>query len=66
MSTLLNERQAAHFLDCSEFKLQKDRRQGSPIPYLRIGRNIRYRLSDLEDYLEKQTFRSTSEYGVSQ
>lgn len=60
--TLFNERQAAHFLGCSVFKLQRDRRIGSPVSYIRIGRNIRYRLSELEAYLQKHTFNSTSEY----
>lgn len=60
--TLLNERQAAHFLGCSVFKLQRDRRIGSPLPYVKIGRNVRYRLLELEAYLQQRTFTSTSQY----
>lgn len=64
--TLFNERQAAHFLGCSIFKLQRDRRIGSPMPYVKIGRNIRYRLSELEAYLQKHSYTSTSQYGGGQ
>jgi len=61
--TLLNETKAAQLLGCSIHKLQKDRRIGSPIPYIKVGRSVKYRLSDIEAYLEKQRFTSTSEYG---
>lgn len=60
--TLLTERQAAHFLGCSMYLLQRQRRMGSPIPFIKISRNIRYRLSVLEAYLQEHTFNSTSEY----
>lgn len=59
---LLDERQAAHLLGCSVHKLQKDRRKGSPIPFLKIGRCVRYRKEDLEAYIISRTFISTSEY----
>ena len=63
MSKLLNEREAAHLLGCSVHKLQKDRRKGSPIVFLKIGRSVKYRKEDIETYLENQRFTSTSEYG---
>lgn len=62
MSELLNEREAAYLLGCSMHKLQKDRRTGSPIPFLKIGRCVRYRKEDLEAYIARRTFISTSEY----
>jgi len=62
MSQLLNEREAACLLGCSQHKMQADRRKGSSVPYIKIGRSVRYRTSDLEAYIERQTFTSTSEY----
>jgi hypothetical protein len=60
---LLNELEAAELLNCSIHKLQKDRRIGSPIQYRKVGRAVRYALADIEAYLTKQTFSSTSQYG---
>jgi len=59
---LLNEKQAAVLLGCSVYKLQRDRRIGSPIPYKKIGRSVRYWREDIEAYINKQTFASTSQY----
>mgnify|MGYP000158358765 CR=1 FL=1 len=59
---LITAKEVASMLGCSIHKLQKDRRQGSEIPYLKVGRSVRYRLSDIEAYLEKQRFTSTSQY----
>ncbi len=60
--TLLCEKQVARILGCSIHKLQKDRRIGSPIPYLKIGRSVRYRQIDVDAYIESQSFTCTSEY----
>lgn len=60
---LLNEKEAAIFLGCSIHKMQRDRRKGSPIRFVKIGANVRYKLCDLESYVQSQTFNSTSEYG---
>lgn len=60
--TLLDERQAAYFLSCSVFSLQRQHRIGSPIPYVKIGRRVKYRLSELEKYLQERTYTSTSQY----
>jgi predicted DNA-binding transcriptional regulator AlpA len=44
--------------------LQKDRVRGDGIPFVRIGRLIRYRKSDVERWFAaRRTFSSTSEYG---
>jgi predicted DNA-binding transcriptional regulator AlpA len=53
---LLNEREAAHLLSMSTHFLRRDRISTSSvgIPYLRIGAAIRYRRSDLEDWIERQ------------
>lgn len=59
----LSEIEAAEFLCCSVAKMQRDRRLGSKIPYVKIGRSVRYRLADLERYVEQQTYTSTVQYG---
>lgn len=62
MTRLINERQAAHMLGCSIFKMQRDRRIGSPIPYIKLGRAIRYNIDDIEAYIKAHQFTSTSQY----
>jgi hypothetical protein len=52
MTKFLSEIEAAEFLCCSVAKMQRDRRLGSKIPYVKIGRSVRYRLADLERYIE--------------
>lgn len=59
---LLNEKQAAEILDCSIYKMQKDRRIGSPIPFIKIGKSVRYDKNDVIAYLTNQRFVSTSQY----
>ena len=59
---LLNEKEAAIFLGCSIYKMQRDRRKGSPIPYVKIGSSVKYRTSDLEAYINSRTFNNTSQY----
>ena len=59
---LINEKEAALILGCSIHKMQKDRRVGSPIPFIKVGRSVRYKRKDIEAYLEQQYFTSTSEY----
>lgn len=60
---LLSEKEAAAVLNCSIHTLQKNRRIGSPIPYIKIGRSVRYKLVDIEHYIEAQTYTHTAQYG---
>lgn len=63
MKRLMKTPEAAEFLGVSNAFLERDRWAGARIPYVRIGsRSIRYRLEDLEDYIEGKIYRSTSEY----
>ena len=60
---LLSTKQAAEFLGVSASFLEKDRSRGSRIPFVRLAnRAIRYRMSDLEGYIESQVMYSTSNY----
>ena len=49
---LLSTPQAAKFLNVSIAFLERDRWAGARIPYVKVGsRAVRYRLDDLEDYI---------------
>lgn len=61
---LLNTTQAAQYLSVSKAFLERDRWAGARVPYIKVGaRAVRYRLSDLEEYLDSQVRRSTSDLG---
>lgn len=53
---LLNEAEAAAFLDVSQQTLAVWRSTGRyKLPFTRIGRSIRYKLADLEAFIESRT-----------
>lgn len=60
---LVTTKVAAAYLGVSASFLEKDRWRGSRIPFVRIGaRTIKYRLSDLDAFINNQVMHSTSEY----
>jgi excisionase family DNA binding protein len=59
---LLSEKEAAYVLNCSPYTLQKNRRTGAGIPFVRIGRSIRYREEDIENYIQNNKYVSTAQY----
>ncbi|MFZ5621441.1 MAG: helix-turn-helix transcriptional regulator [Pseudomonadota bacterium] len=62
---LLTTNQAASYLGVSKAFLERDRWAGARIPFIKVGtRAVRYRLADLENYLEGRVRRSTSEGGI--
>ena len=62
---LLSDREVASITGRARSTLQKDRKQGGGLPYIRLGKQVRYRRSDVERWLEsRQSFTSTSEYGI--
>ena len=59
---LLTTSEAAEFLGVSKAFLERDRWAGARVQFIKIGsRAVRYRLSDLEEYIEQQIRHSTSE-----
>ena len=59
---LLTTKQAANYLGVSAAFLERDRWAGAQIPFIKIGtRSVRYRLSDLDAYIESKVRVSTSE-----
>ena len=62
---LLTTREAASILGVSKAFLERDRWAGARIPFIKLGsRAVRYRLEDLETYVQSQVRRSTSDMGV--
>ncbi len=58
---LLNQEQLAELLGCSTRTLERQRLEGTSIPFVRVGRLVRYRLIDVHQYLERQRRTSTSD-----
>ncbi|SDA16520.1 transcriptional regulator, AlpA family [Nitrosospira sp. Nsp18] len=61
---LLTTPQAANVLGVSIAFLERDRWAGARVPFIKIGsRAVRYRLQDLEKYIESCIRKSTSDTG---
>lgn len=59
--TTLTTAQAAEFLNVKQSTLEQHRWLGCGCRFVKIGRSVRYRIADLEAYLEERTFGSTTE-----
>ena len=63
--TLLTTPQAAKYLSVSKAFLERDRWAGARIPFIKVGsRAVRYRLADLEAFIDGHTRKSTSDTGA--
>ncbi len=63
---LLTTQEAATYLGVSKAFLERDRWAGARIPFIKVGsRGVRYRPQDLEQYVEQQVRRSTSDRGAA-
>jgi hypothetical protein len=66
MERLLTERETSERINRAVSTLQKDRCIGGGIPFVKIGRQVRYRESDIQRYIEAlPSYRSTSETDAS-
>jgi excisionase family DNA binding protein len=62
-STLLDSWEAADMLGVAKHTLDNWRTAGEPpLPFVRVGKRIRYRVGDLDAYVAQNVFASTSEY----
>lgn len=62
---LLDTKQAAQFLGLSKAFLERDRWAGAKIPFIKIGdRAVRYRVEDLDAFIESRIRVSTSDTGA--
>ena len=58
---LLTTKEAAPYLGVSVAFLERDRWAGAQVPYIRVGsRAVRYRVSDLECFIESRRRVSTA------
>lgn len=55
--------EAAAYLNVQPATLEQWRWNGRGPRFAKIGRSVRYRLADLEAFLEERVFRSTTEAG---
>lgn len=61
---LLNTLEAANYLGLSKAFLERDRWAGAKVPFIKIGdRAVRYRMQDLDNYIESRSRKSTSDLG---
>jgi excisionase family DNA binding protein len=59
-SALFSQETVAAILNCSLATIERDRWLGAGIPFTKFGRLVRYRKTDIRDWLEKhQSFQST-------
>jgi excisionase family DNA binding protein len=62
---IVTVQEAADILRVSKSYLDKKRVYGGGPPFLQYGRKITYLRSDLEAWLSRRRFTSTSEYGAA-
>ncbi|MDF1647054.1 MAG: helix-turn-helix domain-containing protein [Legionellaceae bacterium] len=63
-ATLFNQNTLAAILNCSTQLLERNRWAGQGVPYLKIGRKVLYRKSDVLGFLQQQKiYHSTSDVG---
>lgn len=61
---LLTTAEAAKRLGVSKAFLERDRWAGARIPFIKVGsRAVRYRIADIDAYLDSQVRMSTSDQG---
>jgi excisionase family DNA binding protein len=61
MLALLNQREAAELLSISERTLERKRVEGTGPRYVKAGRSVRYRQSDIETWINSRLVQSTSD-----
>lgn len=57
LPALMDQQKAAEYLGISEKKLERDRWMEKRIPYVKLGRHVRYRAADLLEYVESNIVR---------
>ena len=63
-TTLLTTKQAASFLSLAPQTLAKMRLEKSTLPFIKMGRSVRYALNDLQEWIERSKRHSTSDNSV--
>lgn len=61
-ATLFSQQTLAAVLNCSLATLERDRWAGNGVPFVKLGRLVRYRKSDIQKWIANhELFQSTSE-----
>ena len=58
---LLTQLEYANLRRCSERTIERERASGTGCRYIKIGRSVRYRRTDVLDFIEAHARQSTSE-----
>jgi hypothetical protein len=61
---LVDEHTAATILHRKVPTLRKDRWAGTGVPFIKIGRSVRYSVKDLRDYIAANRVHSTTQAGM--
>jgi hypothetical protein len=59
--SVLTTKQLASLIGVSVRKLERDRQDGTGVPYIKFGRRVFYRGADVETFLQSNSFTSTAE-----
>lgn len=57
--------EAAAYLKLKPSTMEQHRWKGGGVPFVRIGRSVRYRQSDLDAFIDAQVYSSTTEADAS-
>jgi predicted DNA-binding transcriptional regulator AlpA len=63
MEKLLTQAEVASFIGMSESWLAWHRWYGDSIPFLKIGRSVRYRLSDVQAWVDQHQRQNSTQKG---
>jgi hypothetical protein len=61
----MNEKEVAEMLSCSLQTLRNDRSKGIGLPYVKLGRLVRYSLNDVIEYVENHKILTAQKCGNS-
>ncbi|MFT3742413.1 MAG: DNA-binding protein [Gammaproteobacteria bacterium] len=62
-SALFTQEMIAAIRDCSLATIERDRWAGTGVPFIKIGRLVRYRKADIQNWLNQYlSLQSTSQY----
>jgi len=61
----VREKKAAEMIGISVHTLRQWRSQGKYIPFIKVGRSVLYRVSDLENFLNQHKVKVVDSFGQS-
>jgi len=64
-SALFSQATVAALLDCSLATIERDRWEGTGIPFVKIGRMVRYRKADIDTWLRMHVAIQSTSQGIN-